>query len=78
MTGFYTLLNTTQCSTLVDGAFQSGISGQATHTGILQFGQLFFHNAMFVPGLRETIISLGALDRQGRLTIVQHRSRMGL
>ena len=68
MTGFYTLLNTIQCSTLVDGAFQSGVSGQATHSGMLQLGQLFFHNAMFVPGLRETIISLGALDKEGCTT----------
>ena len=32
---------------------------------MLQLGQLFFENAVFVPGLRETIISLGQLDAQG-------------
>ena len=68
MTGFYSLINTKPCSVLVDGAFESGEPSRATHQGDLQLGQLYFSNTAFVPGLRETILSLGQLDKEGCTT----------
>ena len=65
MTGFYDLLDIKPCDVQVNGAFEQGSQGSATHSGMLQLGQLFFEDAVFVPGLRETIISLGQLDAQG-------------
>ena len=64
MTGFYDLLDVKSCDINVHRAFEQGSQGSATHSGILQLGQLFFEDAVFVPGLRETIISLGQLDNQ--------------
>ena len=61
MAGFYMLLNFRPSDVLVDGSFQDGAPGRATSSGLLQLGRLFFHDAVHVPGLRETIISLGAL-----------------
>ena len=68
MTGFYSLINTKPCSVLVDGAFESGEPSRATHQGDLQLGQLYFSDMAFVPGLRETILSLGQLDKEGCTT----------
>ena len=31
----------------------------------MQLGNIFFENTLFVEGIRETIISLGQLDKQG-------------
>ena len=33
--------------------------------GTMQVGDLQFENMVFVPGIRETIISLGQLDKEG-------------
>ena len=63
-TGFYDLLDIKSCNVTVNGAFQQGSQGTATHSGLLQLGQLFFENAFFVPGIRKTIISLGRLDAE--------------
>ena len=62
VTGFYVLLDIKPCDINVHGAFEQGSQGSSTHSGILQLGQLFFEDAVFVPGLQETIISLGHLD----------------
>ena len=48
MTGFYTLLNSRPSDVLVDGAFQDGMPGRATSSGILQLGRLFFRDAVHV------------------------------
>ena len=68
MTGFYDLLDTTPCDVEVHGAFDQGPQGKATVRGLLQLGQLYFEDTVFVPGLRETILSLGQLDQQGCVT----------
>ena len=65
MTGFYDLVDIKTCDISVNGAFKLGSQGHATHSGLLQLGQLFFEDAVFGPGLRETIISLGQVDAQG-------------
>ena len=60
------------CDINVHGSFEEGSQGSATLSGMLQLGQLIFEDTVFVPGLRETIISLGQLDAQGCSTkIVQ-------
>ena len=47
MTGFYDLLNVKPCDINVHGVFEQGCQGSATHSGILQLGQLFFEDAVF-------------------------------
>ena len=74
MTGFYDLFDIKPCKININGAFEQGSQGSATHSGMLQLGQLFFEDGVFVPGLQETIISLGQLDTQG-CSSYQNRSR---
>ena len=62
------LLDTTPCDVEVHGAFDQGQQWKATVQGLLQLGQLYFEDTVFVPGLRETILSLGQLDQQGCVT----------
>ena len=64
MTGVYDLVDIKPCDISVNGAFEQGSQGNATHSGLLQLGQLFFEDAVFVPALREMIILLGQLDAQ--------------
>ena len=70
MTGFCTLVNIQPCSILVEGAFDNGEPSRATYSGRLQLGQLIFDGTTYVPGLRETILSLGQLDRAGCQTTI--------
>ena len=56
MMGFYDLLDIKPCDINVNGVLEQGSQGNATHSGKLQLGQLFFEDTVFVPGLRETII----------------------
>ena len=65
MTGFYTLHNSKSCNVFVDGAFAQGKSGRGTFSGTMQLGIIFFDDTLFIDGIREIIISLGQLDRQG-------------
>ena len=65
MTGFYLLSKPTPCNVIVDGAFVQGESGRGIDSGTMQFGNRFFDGALFVEGIRETIISMGQLDQQG-------------
>ena len=65
MTGCYDLVDIKPCDKSVNGAFEQGWQGNATHSGLLQLGQLFFEDVVFVPGLRETFILVGQLDAQG-------------
>ena len=68
ITGFYDLLDTSPFDVEVYGAFDQGKQGKATTQGLLQLGQLYFEKTIFVPGLRETILSLGQLHQKGCVT----------
>ena len=46
-------------------ASEQGSQVSAMHSVMLQLGQLFFEDTVFVPGLWKTIISLGQFDAQG-------------
>ena len=48
MTGFYHLVDTKPCAVQVNGAFQQGSQGTATHSELLQLGQLHFENTLFL------------------------------
>ena len=63
MTGFYRLQDAKPCHVLVDGAIESGKHGVGRLRGTMQLGNISFQNTIFVPGIRETIISLGQLDK---------------
>ena len=68
MTGFYRLLDPIPCNVLVDGAIEDGHPGVGKVCGTMQLGDISFRNTIFVPGIRETIISLGQLDKEGCTT----------
>ena len=69
----YDLVDIKPCDISMNGAFEQGSQGNATHSGLLQLGQLFFEDAVFVPGLRETIILVGQLDAQDCSTKIVKR-----
>jgi len=72
MTGFYALQYAKPLAITVDGAIHGGASGQSTSVGFMTLGNLSFAGTVFVPGLRETILSLGQLDAQGCTTEIKH------
>ena len=51
MTRCYDLVEIKTCNVQVNGAFLQGSQGTATHSGLLQLGQLCFKNTVFVPDL---------------------------
>ena len=64
MTGFYRLSDPIPCNVIVDGAIEDGHPGMGKVCGTMQLGDISFRDTIFVPGLRETIISLGQLDKE--------------
>ena len=70
MTSFYPILNPKPCNIHVAGAFAQHITVKGTFSGTMRLGNLFFEDALYVEGLRETVLSLGQLDSMGCKTII--------
>ena len=68
MTGYYSLHDKKPCTIYVDGAFEQQTPGVGKVSGTMTVGDLQFTSTVFVPGIRETIISLGQLDKEGCTT----------
>ena len=70
MTSVYPILNSQPCNIHVAGAFAQHITVKGTFSGTMRLGNLFFEDALYVEGLRETVLSLGQLDSMGCKTII--------
>ena len=59
MTGLYDLVDVKPCDISVNGAFKQVSQGNATHSGLLQLGQLFFEDAVHVERNDDFVGTIG-------------------